>query len=94
MIIFLISQKKKTTYSVTPYLKLLIETVQMRGHIICFYAELTKKYLIITKYSLLSRALPPCISVSQVLGKEGQGVYVLMSGLDIERGVVASMPVG
>ena len=36
----------------------------------------------------------PCISASQVIGHEGQGVYVLMSGLDIERGVVASMPVG
>ena len=36
----------------------------------------------------------PFISASQVIGQEGQGVYVLMSGLDIERGVVASMPVG
>ena len=36
----------------------------------------------------------PFISVSQVIGREGQGVYVLMSGLDIENGVVASMPVG
>ena len=35
----------------------LIETVQMRGHNICFDAELTKTILIITKYSLLSRAL-------------------------------------
>ena len=30
--------------------------VQMRGHNICFYAELTKLSLIIVNYSLLSRA--------------------------------------
>ena len=29
-------------YDVTPHLNRLIETVQMRGHNICFYAELTK----------------------------------------------------
>ena len=29
-------------YVVTPHLNRLIETVQMRGHNICFYAELTK----------------------------------------------------
>ena len=33
------------------------ETVQMRGHNIWFYAELAKISLVITKYSLLSRAL-------------------------------------
>ena len=38
-------------YVETPYLKCLIETVQMRGHNIWFYAELTKISLIITKYS-------------------------------------------
>ena len=38
----------------TPHLNRLIETVQMRGHNIRLYAELTK---IITKCSLLSRAL-------------------------------------
>ena len=31
-------------YVVTPHLNRLIETVQMRGHNICFYAELTKRY--------------------------------------------------
>ena len=45
-------------YVVTPHLNRLVETVQMRGHNICFYAELTK---IIPnyhhKYSRLSRAL-------------------------------------
>ena len=29
-------------YVVTPHLNRLVETVQMRGHNICFYAELTK----------------------------------------------------
>ena len=29
-------------YVVTPHLNCLTETVQMRGHNICFYAELTK----------------------------------------------------
>ena len=29
-------------YIVTPHLNRLFETVQMRGHNICFYAELTK----------------------------------------------------
>ena len=38
----------------TPHLNGLIEMGQMRGHNICFYAELTK---IITKYSHFSRAL-------------------------------------
>ena len=32
--------------------------------------------------------------VSQVLGCENRGVYVLMSGLDIERVIVAVMAVG
>ena len=41
MIIFLISLKP---YVVTPHLNRLIETVQMRGHNIRFYAELTKKF--------------------------------------------------
>ena len=41
----------------TPHLNRLVETVQMRGHNICFKVELTKISLIITKYSLLSRAL-------------------------------------
>ena len=30
------------SYVMTPHLNCLIETVQMRGHNICFYAELTK----------------------------------------------------
>ena len=41
----------------TTHLNRLDETVQMRGHNICFYAELTNLSLIITKYSLLSTAL-------------------------------------
>ena len=41
----------------TPHLSRLIEMVQIRGHNICFYAELKKLSLIITKYSLLSRTL-------------------------------------
>ena len=44
-------------YVVTPHLKHLKEMVQMRGHDICFYAELPKLSLFITKYSLLSKAL-------------------------------------
>ena len=36
-------------YAVTPYLNRLVETVQMRGHSICFYVELS---LIIINYSL------------------------------------------
>ena len=42
------------TYVVTPHLKRLDETVQMRGHNIWFCREIRK---IIIKYSLLSRAL-------------------------------------
>ena len=57
MIIFLISHQN------------LDETVQMRGHNICFYAELTKKVsLIITKYSLLSRAL---LNIKKTKQKKG-----------------------
>ena len=41
----------------TPHLNRLVETVQMRGHTIGFYSELMKLSRIITKYSLLSRAL-------------------------------------
>ena len=41
MIIFLISLKP---YVVTPHLNRLIETVQMRGHNIRFYAKLTKNF--------------------------------------------------
>ena len=44
-------------YVVTPHLNRLVTTVQMRGHNIWFYAELTKLSLIITKYSVLSGAL-------------------------------------
>ena len=39
----------------TPHLNRRIETVQMRGHNICFYAELQELSVIIIKYSLLSR---------------------------------------
>ena len=35
----------------------LAEAVQMRGHNMCFYSELTKIIPTITKYSLLSRTL-------------------------------------
>ena len=34
------------------------------------------------------------VSAEQLLGGEGRGVYVLMSGLDLERGTGASAPVG
>ncbi|XP_060561676.1 isovaleryl-CoA dehydrogenase, mitochondrial-like isoform X2 [Ruditapes philippinarum] len=34
------------------------------------------------------------VPVEQVLGGEGRGVYVLMSGLDLERGLGASGPLG
>ena len=46
-------------YVVTPHLNCVIEMVQVRGYNICLYAELTKQKLslIITKYSLLSKAL-------------------------------------
>ena len=44
-------------YVVTPHLNSLVETAQIRGQNICFYAELTKLSLIIIKYSLLSTAL-------------------------------------
>ena len=55
MIIF--SYFSSKPYVVTPHLNRLIETVQLRGHNICCYAELTKIILIITIYSLLSRSL-------------------------------------
>ena len=41
----------------TAQMSRLDETVQMRGHNIRLYAEVTKISLIITQYSLLSRAL-------------------------------------
>jgi len=34
------------------------------------------------------------ISVENVLGEENKGVYVLMSGLDLERMVLSGGPVG
>ena len=34
------------------------------------------------------------VSAEQLLGGEGRGVYVLMSGLDIERGCGAAAPLG
>ena len=53
LIFFLISHRKP--YFVTPHLNRLIETVQMKGHNICFYAELTKNYPYHQmRYSLLS----------------------------------------
>ena len=48
MIIFLISHRNHFSYFsskpyvLTPHLNRLVETVQMRGQNICFYAELTK----------------------------------------------------
>ena len=47
MIIFLISHQNHNV--VTPHLNRLVETVQMRGHNLWFYSELTK----ICKYSVL-----------------------------------------
>ena len=48
-------------YIVTPHLNRLIETFQMRGHNICYYAELTKiitnYHQISPRYSLLTTAL-------------------------------------
>ena len=55
MIIF--SYFSSKPYDVTPHLNRLIETVQMSGHNICFMQNVQKLSLIITKYSLLSRAL-------------------------------------
>ena len=40
MIIFLISHRNHIV--VTPHLNHLVEMVQIRGHNICFFAELTK----------------------------------------------------
>ena len=55
MIIFLVIIEPYVVFS---HLNYLVKTVQMRGHNLCFYAELTKMLsLIITKYSLLSGAL-------------------------------------
>ena len=54
MIIFLISHFSLKPYVVTPHLNRLIETVQMRGHSICFYAELTK---IIPNYPQILRLI-------------------------------------
>ena len=39
-------------YAVTPHLNCLVETVQMRGHNICFNAELTEIILNYHQYSL------------------------------------------
>ena len=44
-------------YDVTPHLNRLDETIQMRGHNICFKAKFTKLSLIINKYFLLSRTV-------------------------------------
>ena len=44
-------------YVVTCHLNCLVETGQMRGHNIYVYEVYTKISVIITKYSLLSRAL-------------------------------------
>ena len=44
-------------YVVTPHRNRLVETVPMKGHNICLYAELIKLSLIIIKYSFLFRAL-------------------------------------
>ena len=52
MIIFLFFLSKP--YVVTPHLNRLNKMVQMRGHYVCFYAELSSN---ISKYSLISRAL-------------------------------------
>jgi alkylation response protein AidB-like acyl-CoA dehydrogenase len=39
-------------------------------------------------------ALSFIVLVENVLGRENQGIYVLFSGLDIERALGASAPVG
>lgn len=38
--------------------------------------------------------LVSAIAAAQILGGEGRGIYVLMSGLDIERGAGAAGPLG
>ena len=71
MIIFL-SYFSSKPYVVFPHLNL-----QMRGHNICFYAESTKITLIITKHSLLSRALEH-IQSSLDISNTGISKYPLM----------------
>ena len=58
----------------TPHLNRLVKTVQMRGHNICFSAELTK---IISKYSPLFRAL---LEVSFSDNSMGRWTFVELSG--------------
>ena len=67
IIIFLSSHRNHNV--VTPHLNRLIETVQMRGHNICFYAVLTK---IFPHYSPTSIKQAPkgqskCVCLKQVL---------------------------
>lgn len=49
-------------------------------------SEFNKKILIIKMFLLNS--------AENLLGEENKGVYVLMSGLDLERLVIAAGPVG
>ena len=47
-----------------------------------------------TKYSFFFFILLHVNLAANVMGGEGKGVYVLMSGLDLERLVLAAGPVG
>ena len=47
----------------TPHLNRLVETVQKKGHNICFHAELTKIIHNYDKYSVLSRALVVTLNI-------------------------------
>ena len=62
----------------TPHLNRLIETVQMRGHNICFRREIIR---IIIKYSLVSRDQGPVVQsvVSLTSSLRGQLVKYFMS---------------
>ena len=67
----------------TPHLNRLGETVQMRGHIICFYAELTKIIHNYRQYFLLSRALCPYMIVSGYIPNCPEAVLAMLAAASL-----------
>ena len=83
MFLFLIE-----TICCTPHLNRLVETVQMRGHNVCFHAELTKiipNYqkkilpLILSSESCLEVSVPPALRGKNLLSETSFGMWQIQS---------------
>ena len=75
-------------------MNLLLETVQVRGHKICFCAELMKIILIIIKYSLLSGVLSVVYkyeTMTELICIIQETLTIVSGGLQIVKTVSGSL---